>query len=436
MQTTQTVAVSRRRYLSIAIWSVLVVYSIAHFLYSGVIAAWTSPGGDFLSAFPGPLALRMGQTWPALSRDWIEGALGMGPLKWNYGPVLHIVTLPFALAATEGQAMRAILLVDYALIAATMAIWFHLLRRGREGFHGNGPDPLFPVLCLWLNYFPLLEAVTGREIEIAELFLVTVGIWALRRERETVAGVAFGVAAMTKFLPAIYLPYLFVKGFRRAGLTAAGTALSIALLAQPLLGWQRSATLLIARSEVAGTDFRTSYANQALPNILYKMFTGFDASNPHPPTWYPNVLRPIAYAASFGLLVATSWFVYRWRRGRLIELECALLAIVMCLVSSHANTYYFVFALPALSLGIAAIQRDASRVGLPSRLALGGAVVLSGFLVPMKVFEVLTGTRGVVVARVLQAWSLPAFGVILAAGLMVELHRVSRGELRPYSTIR
>ena len=104
----------------------------------------------------------------------------------------------------------------------------------------------------------------------------------------------------------------------------------------------------------------------------------------------------------------------------------ALLAIVMCLVSSHANTYYFIFALPALSVGVAACQRAPASVGTPAKVALAGAIVLSGFLLPMKAFEVLTGIRGVLVARVLQAWSLPAFGAILAAGLMVEVHPIWR----------
>jgi len=404
-----------------ALWAILIVYSVAHFLYSGVVTAWTTLGGDFLSAFPGPLALRLGQTWPALAREWIEPALGMGPREWNYGPVLHIVTLPFAAASSQMLAMRLILLVDYALVAATFAIWVTLLLPA-----GTRRLAFLGMLCVWLNYFPLLETVVGREIEILELFLITVGISALRKDRESMAGAAFGVAAMTKFLPAIYLPYLFIKGFRRAGVVAVGTALAIAVLAQPLLGWQNSATLDIARSEVAGTDFRTSYANQAVPNILYKMFTGFDPNNPHPPTWYPNVLRPIAYVLSFGIIAATGWFVYRWRRGRVLEVECALLAIVMCLVSSHANTYYFIFALPALSIGLVTLGRNPERVTTPARVALAAAIVLSGFLVPMKVFEFVVDMRGVLVARVLQAWSFPAFGVILAAGLMVELHKTLR----------
>ena len=47
-------------------------------------------------------------------------------------------------------------------------------------------------------------------------------------------------------------------------------------------------------------------------------------------------------------------------------------------------------------------------------------------MLPMAVFAYVTGIPGVLVSRVLQAWSLPVFGAVLAAGLMVELHRVAR----------
>ena len=194
------------------------------------------------------------------------------------------------MARTQNDAMRLMLLVDYGLIAATFVLWMRLIFPRR-------PEAWMwiSILCLWLNYFPLLDALVGREIEIFELFLITLGIWALRRRRNVAAGIAFSIAAMTKFLPIVFIPYLFVKGYRRAGWAAcAVVALTIALIAQPFLGWQRSATFDIARKEVTGEDFRTSYANQALTNVLYKTFSGFNINDPHPRTWYPHLLRQSA----------------------------------------------------------------------------------------------------------------------------------------------
>jgi len=88
----------------------------------------------------------------------------------------------------------------------------------------------------------------------------------------------------------------------------------------------------------------------------------------------------------------------------LLELEFALLAIVMCLVVSHANTYYFVFALPALSVALAAVIERPAALGPPFKVA--GC-----------------GDRVVGIPRA------PAYGAMLAAGLMVELHRIYRARI-------
>jgi hypothetical protein len=417
----------------VAAWCVLLAYSIAHFFYSAVFKAWTVvAAGDFSSAFPGPFTLRVSQTWSWLARDWIAPRVvwhGADPTLWNYGPVLHVVTLPFALASTLVQALRLILLVDCVLIAATFVLWIRLLFPGRrQTFAWLG------ILCIWLNHFPLLEALVGREIEIFELFLITVGIWALRKEREILAGGAFGLAAMTKFLPVVFVPYLFVKGYRRGGWVAVMTVSSIALVTQLGLGWERSVTLAQTRSENTAAVFPTAYANQALTNVLYKTFTAFNINDPRPPTLYPYPLRAIATGLNAMVFLTTAWFVVRWRRGRSLEVECALLMIVMCLIPSHSNTYYFIFVLPALSVGVAALsQRSAPRTPW-LKPVLAAAIALTGFLLPMKAFEVLTHIPGVLVARVLQGWSLPFYGAILACGLMVELHRLGR-EQRPRVTV-
>ena len=400
----------------------LLGYSAAHFLYSAVLTARRIDGGDMLSAFPGPLSFRLGRVWPPLARDWVNASFGDGTFAlWNYGPALHALTIPFGLASTLRQAMQWMLIVDVALVAATMALWLNMLLPGR-----CLTAPALAILCVWLNHFPLLEAVAGREVEIFELFLITVGIQALKRDREGLAGFVFGLAATTKFLPGVFVPYLFIKGYNKAARIALAIVVSIGVLAQPLLGWQASITVAAGNAQQNDAEFPTAYANQSIENVLQKTFAAFDIDNPHPPTAYPHSLRGLGNAVSLAVLAATGWFLVRCRRRRLVETECALLAIVMCLVPIHANTYYFVFLLPALSIGVAALTR-AGGLGTAPKIALAGAVSLSGFLVPMKFFEIATGVPGVLIARALQQWSLPAYGAVLGAALMLELHRLQRG---------
>ena len=83
----------------------------------------------------------------------------------------------------------------------------------------------------------------------------------------------------------------------------------------------------------------------------------------------------------------------------MLEVECALLAIVMCLVSSHANTYYFIFALPALSFGIVTVERHPERA-TPRRALVGSCDRPVGLSGADEGRRVRGRQRGVLVARV------------------------------------
>jgi hypothetical protein len=58
--------------------------------------------------------------------------------------------------------------------------------------------------------------------------------------------------------------------------------------------------------------------------------------------------------------------------------------------------------------------------------ALIGAIVLSGFLIPMKFFELLLGIPAVLISRALWMCLLPGVGMILCCAVMLEIHRLLR----------
>ncbi len=412
---------TRRRMFGSLLLGVAALYSVGHFAYSAGYAAVKILGGDFLTAFPGPLAFQVTQQWPWLAKEWI------GPARsWNYGPLIQFITLPLVFAETRMQAMQVALFVDYALVAATFGLWVRLVFGARARLAA-----WVGLACIWLNYFPLLEAVAGREIELLELFLVSAAIWALRRNRQGLAGSAIGLAVMTKFLPIIFLPYLLLKRFYRAFWIAVGVVVAMMGVTALSLGFDGSNTWGVLRDDLTGVQAYVAYANQALVNILDKMFTVFNINVPHPLRLYGPQVHAVGFTLQGVVLAACGAFLWRWRRSRLLEIECALLAVVMVMVAPHANTYYLVFVLPAISIGLASWLRDPSTLGSWSKAAYVSAVVMSGFLVPMQVFQLVTGLPGVVVARVLQLYSLPAFGAIFSALVMVELHRNLRTESPP-----
>ncbi|MBI2885471.1 MAG: DUF2029 domain-containing protein [Candidatus Omnitrophica bacterium] len=419
-------AITRHRWLLRAALGLLVAYSLVHFLKSGVLDAMGSGGGDFRSAFPGPLIFDAAKRWPWLSKEWLVPWFVQSTDIWNYGPVLHFLTVPLMLAPTKQHAMVVVLWIDYALAAAAFALWVRLLL-------GPRPRPAAWLLlaCVWLNYFPFVETLAGREIEVLELCLITASLWALRRGREGLAGAAIGIAAMTKFLPAILVPYLFLKGFRKAGWTALAVLLALAGLGQWLLGFENSLTMRVVIGGFQAEWVPTSYSNQALSGILYKMFTVFNPDLTNPPVQLGAVLWPVGLALRGTVFLAGWWWLWRARRSPLLDMEMAFLLLLVVITAPHAHTYYLVFALPALSVGVAAWLRDPNALGRMTKAALVAAVLLSGFIVPMSIWGRLMGYPNVIAARVLQGWSLPGFGAILAMLVLVDAHRRASSAGRP-----
>lgn len=417
---TKPVALPRVR-ISHVIVALAALYSIARFLKSGVLDAIPAPGADFRSAFPGPLIFDAAAAWPWLHRSWMVPWFVPSTEIWNYGPVLHFLTFPLVLAPTKEAALLVVLAVNEVLVAASLWLWIRLLVGGLAGLRRVAAALV--VACIWMNHFPLLEAISGREIEVLELFLVTLALRALLQGRQTAAGVAIGTAAMTKFLPVIFVPYLLLKGFRKACWVSLATMAAIGIPAQLLLGFENSLTLRVGIGGMQAHYSPSAYANQAIVNVLYKMFTLFDKNVPHPVTLYPEILWPIGMAIQTVVLLACWWWLWRHRRSRLLDIEMALLLLIMVLTAPRANTYYMVFALPALSIGAAAWIQTPQAMSRALKAALVAAVALCGFVVPMRFLEPVVGWPGVVIARVLQLYSFPAFGAILAALVMVGLHQ-------------
>ena len=339
-----------------ALLGVAALYTALHFYYSGIKQPLANFYGDFLASFPswrlsvlfGRLDLYKG----SLAEEWALHFGGTHPL-WHYGPVEHLVTLPLFAFGNLRSAYIAWLIANYVFLAAIIFLAATLFEKRAL------------VVLAILNYGPLFEALTQRTIEIFELLLLFVA-FALRR-RQIASGVAMGFAAMTKFLPLIFLPYFALK---RRGRTLASALITIALIAiatQVVFDWRYSGTVV----QLRGGGMIASVLDQSLAGMMRRLGAS-------------ETLARIAIVIALALL---SWLFFRARNVSSIDdLEWSTLIVAMVLLPPHNEQYYFVLLLfPYLALAARELRRS-------EKWWLGISFLLTGTLIPLSVVSRLTGT--------------------------------------------
>jgi hypothetical protein len=333
-------------------------YSVAHFVLTGIRQPLANFYGDFLASFPSwKLASLTGKL------DWFYGNLAESwakPPVWHYGPVEHLITLPLFAFASLRQAYVAWLFICYAFVAIAMLIAKRIV------------GDWLVVIVVFFNFNPLYEALTQRTIELFELMLLFVAYALYQLERDTGAGIAIGTAAMTKFLPLIYLPWLVLQRRWRALIAAVAVIVPIAIATQFIFGWQNSGILIQLRHG----SFIKSELNQSFSGVVIRIAEWTHTNLPVP------AISRIAIVIG---LIALSLFLLRGRRGA--DVEFGLLAVAMVLLPPHNEQYYFVFLLIPYLLLYARHRNEWSwRTAL---LAL--SFVLVAAPVPMSLLQRATG---------------------------------------------
>jgi hypothetical protein len=113
-----------------------VLYSIAHFAFTGIRQPLANFYGDFLGSFPGwKMAVLFGRL------DLYNGSLTQKywnpPPIWDYGPVQHLITMPLFVFSSLQRAYLAWLFVNYAFVVVVAApVPFSILQRltGADAF--------------------------------------------------------------------------------------------------------------------------------------------------------------------------------------------------------------------------------------------------------------------------------------------------------------
>jgi hypothetical protein len=392
-----------RRAATVGVLALAWAYTAAHFLSSGIRQPIRNFTGDFLASFPSwRLSILLGRRDfydGSLAQYWATTKFGSRHPLWHYGPVEHLVTLPLFAFGDLRSAYLAWLIANYVFLIAIVALAVTVFDSGR------------PKWIWWsviavavLNYGPLFEALTQRTIELFELLLLFVAFALLQRHRPVASGVAIGFAAMTKFLPLIFLPYFALKRRFRLVTSSVITIALIAIAAELVLDWRYSGTIVQLR---AGGMIQ-SVLDQSLAGMTQRLLAWSGSS------LSPALLARLVIAAALALLCV---LLLRVRACSSIDdLEWSTLIVAMVLLPPHNEQYYFVLLLfPYLALAAREL-----RPGAPAhrsrRWWLAISFVLTGAPVPLSVLSRLAGTN---VFSAYLALGIPFVGAAILAGVCV-----------------
>jgi len=243
-------------------------------------------------------------------------------------------------------------------------------------------------LALWTNFSPVYDALRGTEIESFEFLMLSLAIWGLSREKELGAGLYLALAIFTKYLPAIFVPFLIYKRRYRAVFSCALASLAIIVITQITLGWEWNYTWRLLGSSVYGT---TACASQSFSSWVLRFFTDVDLATLSsqatctPPLQNEAVASWVAVIVSFSVVLGVGALMMRDRTRRIHDLEIALVSFLMVTAVKWNHMYYLIFLLIGYSvlLRIMVESKGARFDGLGLGVSLG----LVGYFLPASVYQ-------------------------------------------------
>lgn len=282
-----------------------------------------------------------------------EGSL----LPFTYPPFAGLLCMPLAAVGWTGARLL--------MTAASLAGLALLARAAIASGGARRPAPagaLPAVLAVALLLEPVRATVSFGQVNLLIAALVLVDL-TVRAHRPS-SGVLIGLAAAIKLTPLVFVPYLFLTGRRRAGLTALGTfgaTVAVGWLLLPAASVAYWSGMFASPERVGGVPYS---GNQSLLGGLARVLGGVADARP---VW----LLAAALVGTLGLLVAARVAA----TGR--ELGGAVLCgLTGLLVSPISWTHHWVWVVPAAVAGAYLVaDRPARRRVVPGAALAGGMLL-------------------------------------------------------------
>lgn len=233
------------------------------------------------------------------------------------------------------------LLFGFASVAALAGtVW--LLARGL-----NFPNRVAAIFfCGLLSWFPFWIVLRNGQVSMMLAFLMTLGWYCLRQERNVAAGIAVGIATALKLFPGLVFVYLLFRR-RKAFWPGALTASSLLLFCFSLVGWHNTLDYFRVVSFVQ-EYYRDYKANLSLLSVF--------ASVPRLDRWAP-ILAQICFLALLGLLLWTATRRSRDQAGTTtFDLEYAMFLALLPVLSPVSWDHYLVVLILPVAVLLACLR--------------------------------------------------------------------------------
>lgn len=436
----------KRPAVAIALVAIAIIYSIVHFVMSGVVFALRTPNVG-----------QVVEELQPLYRLFTSGAATVDHPR-QYGPIFLMLFHP----VYQRDLVDHTLLSWYAYALDLIAILvgfvatFDAIRTWAKSKGVDvGGRMLLALGLLWINFSPVYGVLVIKNVELWELALIAVAGAALLRDKAWLVGWSIAAAALVKMLPLVFIPYLVLRQ-RRAFVHSMIAFAVILTISQLLYGTAMGYGYLPAIIKAAiGSDGYGNPAgliwheNVSLRGVVLKAFGYLEKPDPvllalHPeyprgfyvrpvPEWQ-TVARGLALAAeAIGALWVAITLLRRTRVGEPSRAfwDWALVGLMMLVLAPQISQDYMVLTLGAFSFVLAGCMLFGTRA---SWIDFAIAVLLVGNILPRGMFTILvdpivavTGYDHMTRSEAYQYFGFPLVGLLVLARAWGRLSQHDQG---------
>lgn len=416
--------------LTTGLLALALIVALAHFVAAGVLTGTGMP-------------INISENHQPLFRLLVDNTPIASLGRRQYGVVAFLLIDPVVRVAGRDELVLSEWALALGLVGVLLAFVLCARRYGIRTTNG-----VLALAILWLGFAPLVAATATRLFDLPVLGMLATALYLYtggRRARGW-TGVALGVGFLTKLLPIVLLPLLWVRERWAVGYGVAAIV-ALLLLGQvlygPLIGLGYPIFLATSTSDTAyGFSFQNE--NDSIRGLLFKAASRFrlvPGANVATPA-FPGVLNAMVYVIDFALVGYVLYVLFRHRATEGLprrSVEFALGIVTMYLVAPHAAHEHLVSMILVYTIALWTwIHYPALRTAAIGA-ALGLSILLVGVYLPASLVAFALGVEplmrlaGNASSEVFgspigmyDALGFPGYGLILALIALVLLERRTR----------